>query len=207
MLLASTLIIGVLTSLIVKFFIGKWKLYQINVQSPNLYPFVIEFFYASMLMASSDFTQRLEFMNKYCWKYDGMVKFWLGPTLGILLTSPKYVHKVLNSPMCLEKWNLFYNTIDRRGGLIFGSVKNKWKEHRKVLNVVFGKSYLESYKSIYDSSANRLCSELEKKLENVDFDFFKCVRPICLNIVLESSTGRNIYDYPQLEELMDAVRM
>lgn len=205
MLLVS-LIIAVVTCLTAKFLIEKWKLYQIKVPAPNTYPFIIEFFYVIIHLSVGDYLARLNFMNKFSYKFDEMVKFWFGTSLAVLLTHPKHVHTVLNSNMCLEKWSLYYDAIERDGGLIFGSVKKNWKVHRKILNHVFGASYLNSYKPIYESNAKRLCNKLDQFGKD-EFDFFKYVRPISLNIVLESSTGRDYLNYEHIEELMDAVRM
>lgn len=73
-----TITVGVLTSLLVKYLIEKWKLYQIKVPGPNLHPFLIEFFYGVYNGATLDFKERLQFLRRYSHTYDGMVKFWFG---------------------------------------------------------------------------------------------------------------------------------
>jgi cytochrome P450 len=208
MLLVSAIFFGVFTTLIVKFFFEKWKLYQINIPQAKHGPKIVEYVYYSYLLVTLNMQERFELLVSIAtMKYD-WAKVFLGFRLMIVLISPEKIHKVLNSPYCLEKFNLFYDTIDRKGGLIFGSVKNNWKLHRKILNVTFSKSFLESYTPTYEENAQHLIEKIEANInEDDEFDFFKYVRPITLNIVLQSTTGQNVLDLPNLEDLVDAVRM
>jgi hypothetical protein len=80
-LIVPTILFCVILSFLLKYLVGKWKLYQIKVPGMKLFPFVIEFFYAIYNGAKLDFQERLELLTLYSHTYNGMVKFWFGKIL------------------------------------------------------------------------------------------------------------------------------
>ncbi|RZB39934.1 p450 domain containing protein [Asbolus verrucosus] len=111
-------------------------------------------------------------------KYDGSIfKIWLGPSLIILLTRPKDVEVVLKS--CLNKPSAYEFTIPLLGrGLITAEVE-KWKQHRKLINLTFNQKILNSYVDTFVKHSNILTEKLKttsgeiqvierKRRENLD---------------------------------------
>lgn len=158
----TAIFIAILMSLFVNILIEKWKLYQIKVPGPRMYPFVIEFFYTLYKIATLDFVQRLKFITQFSHKYDEWVKFWLGPSLVVLVNSPELTHKVLNHPKCTEKSHLIYDLFGEDAGLATRRINKKWKSHRKVLSVPYGANSLKMYRNIIESNANSFCDHIEK---------------------------------------------
>lgn len=206
-LLVSAVIFGIVVHFLVKFVISKWKLFQVNIVGLNiLHPF-FDIFYANFVVAFSDYQQRFDIITKFSMDTSPLIKFWFGTTLAIFVNHPDKIQKVLLSSQCLEKWNLFYHLMDRNSGLIAGSVRNKWKEHRKFFNFSFGMNSLESYRSIFENNAKTLCDDLESEIHCGEFDFFAKTKLISLNIISEAFVGLKIIDHPNIHEILKAFDM
>lgn len=199
---------GIFSIFLVKFFKRFWRLYSLDIPEPKLYPFVIEYFYANYILAKSSYQERFTILTEYSWKYPEYVKFWFGTTLSIIVNSPEKIQKVLLSPKCTEKWNLFYKLIERDDGLIAGSTRKNWRDHRKFFNVAFGLNSLEKYRLVFEKNAKKFCNFLENEASTgTEFDFFQKFKPFAFNILSETFLGLNGEDFTNLENIIESFEM
>lgn len=172
-----------------KFSFKLWKLNKIEIKNLNIFPFYIEVFYPAVKLAIMTAEERFQTIANYSWTNPDIVKFWLGPKLTLLISNPEKMHKTLSSPKCLEKWNIFYKLMERDHGLISGSCKAKWKEHRKLFNSSFSIKMLESFVPTFIEFSEILCEKLHTKVESDEFDFFAFSKRISFDILCTTSLG------------------
>lgn len=66
---------------------------------------------------------RFELLHRMCLGFTTIIKLWMGPNLlWIFLNDPKYIQKLLLSPVCLEK-PFFYKFLRLDSGLISSKCK------------------------------------------------------------------------------------
>lgn len=205
----SFLIFGILAALLsyctFSFFRDKYKLYKLNI--PDALPLVLATFSPVIFLAMASSDERFEVMAYFCFKFRDMMKVWLGPKLLIFVNSPERVQKVVLSPKCLEKWNFFYSLMDRDNGLIAGSLKRKWKDHRKFFNFAFNLKILESFLPTFVEYSDIMCDDLSKEVGREAFDFFMYAKKSSFDILCATSLGANMKDYkkkPFYETIFDA---
>jgi cytochrome P450 len=197
---------GILVFNFVKFFVDKRKCFTVKIPGANLFHPFIEFFYANYLLGTSNLEKRFDFISHFSSAYPEIMKFWLGSNLVIFINSPEKMQKVLMSSKCLEKWDVIYGLMDRNAGLIAGSVRRKWKEHRKFFNISFGPNFLENYRLSFEKNSKLFCDSLhvEHDLKNGEFDFFAKIKPVSLSIMCEIFAGFNANDYSNIQEIIEA---
>lgn len=205
----SFFIIGVVLALLsyfaFNFFRDKYKLYKLNI--PDALPLVLATFSPVIFLAIASSDERFEVMAYFCFKFRDMMKIWLGPKLLIFVNNPERVQKVVLSSKCLEKWNFFYSLMDRDNGLIAGSLKRKWKDHRKFFNFAFNLKIIESFLPTFVEYSQNLCNDLTKEVGLEAFDFFAYAKKSSFDILCTTSLGANMNDYkkkPFYEKIFDA---
>lgn len=192
---------------LIKIFERFLKLSKLKIPEPKLHLPLIEFFHVNYMLAKSTYQERFKIITEYAWKYPECVKFWFGPTRVILVNSPVKIKRVLLAPECIEKWNLFYQLMDRNNGLISGSTRKNWKEHRKFFNFSFGLN-IDMYRENFEENAKNFIEELTvEAARGKEFDFFKKFKPFAFNILCESLMGLNINNLKNVAELLDAYDM
>ena len=86
---------------------------------------------------------RFNLLHEMCLKYPNTLKLWLGPTmLWVLVNEPRYIQKILLSPICLEK-PFFYKFLRLDSGLISSKCKFFWCELSKPVFDFFSLSFSE----------------------------------------------------------------
>lgn len=203
--------IGLFGYLLVKFLGHQRKLHRIKIPIPNTFPFIIEIFYPVLKLGIASAEERFSIIASYCFKFPDMMKLWLGPKMVIFVNNPDRIQKVLMSQKCLEKWNFFYNLMERDHGLISASVKGKWKEHRKFFNFSFNLKILESFMPTFVDYSEVLCENLAKEIgsEN-EFDFLVYAKKASFDILCATSLGTNVKDLKNekiYEKIFDAFEM
>lgn len=102
---------------------------------------------------------------------------WLGPNLLIIISSPKDMQVVLNSPYCLEKPYL-YEFMDHDNVGLFLAKAHIWKPTRKLLNPTFNNKIMSSFIPIFNERTKTMVDNLERMVDQDHFDiskqFFAC---------------------------------
>ena len=185
----------------VKFLKSKLVLHRLNIPYPKAYPFLIEIFYPLFKLGLSSDEERFKLIAEYSFKFPDVMKVWLGPKMLIFVNSPERIQKVLLSQKCLEKWHMFYRLFERNSGLIAGSTKANWKEHRKFFNFSFNIKIIESFFPIFSKYSESLCSELKKEVGKVEeFDMFKYASRNSFDILCATTLGSNIKEFRSQED-------
>ena len=191
----------------VKFLKDKLVLHRLNIPYPKVYPFLIEIFYPLFRFGLSSDEERFKLIAGYSFTSSDMIKVWLGPKMLIFVNSPEKIQKVLLSQKCLEKWHMFYRLFERNSGLIAGSTKANWKEHRKFFNFSFNIKIIQSFFPTFSKYSEALCSELKKEIGKVEeFDMFKYASRNSFDILCATTLGSNIKEFRQedYEKIFDA---
>ena len=186
----------------VKFFKDKLVLHRLNIPYPKAYPFLIEIFYPLFKLGLADDEERFKLIAEFCLKFPDLLKIWVGPKMLIFVNSPERIQKVLLSQKCLEKWNLFYRLIGRDSGLIAGSTKANWKEHRKFFNFSFNIKIIESFFPIFSKYSESLCSELKQEIGKGEFDMLKHAKQSSFEILCATTLGSNMKDLKNADEFV-----
>lgn len=174
-----------------KFFRRQSVLYKLNIPVLNKFPFVIELFYPIIHLGLASAEERFNVIGEYCKAFPDLLKIWFGHKMVILVSNPDRIQKILFSPKCLEKWNLFYALMERDHGLISASPKRKWKEHRKFFNFSFSLKIIESFLPTFRECSETLCSTLEKEVGKGEFDFLAYAKNVSFDILCATSLGTN----------------
>lgn len=192
---AAIIFLILLICLISKFICKLWILHRIKIRYPNDFSIFIEVFYPIVKLGVSSAEDRFKILSEYCWRFPGVLKFWVGPKLVIFVNNPELIQKVLFSPKCLEKWNLFYSLMERDHGLISASVKQKWREHRKFFNFSFNRKTLDSFLPTFCEFSELLCRNLEKEIDGSEFDFVSHAKKTSFDILCATLLGTDMNDY------------
>lgn len=177
---------------LVKFLITKWKLQQIKIPNVNNFPFLVEIFYPIIKIGISSDEARFKILTEYGTKFPDMMKLWFGPNLVVFVNHPDRIQKVLMAPQCLEKLNFIYKLMERDHGLTAASTKNKWKEHRKLLNFSFSLKVLENFLPTFSKYGCILCDQLMREANGREFDFFEYAKRSSFDVLCATTLGTDI---------------
>lgn len=202
----TSLIFGIFSSFVLKFLVKflyrRWKMSRVKIPYPKFKPLWIEIFYGNYLLVTSTSAKRFKVLCDLMSQRSKPFKMWFGINIGIVVNTPEMIQKVLYSPSCLEKWKLFYQYMERKVGLVAGSVRGNWQENRKFYNHFFGLNYLENYCKVFEKHSKILCHELESELNKGEFDISKKFRQFSFKIISETLLGED--NYNQADEVLDA---
>lgn len=197
------------TCLGLKLFHGFWKLQQLKI--PDLrftrYPNFIDSIYKLIKLGISTPEERFTVMADVCYQHPDMSKCWLGPNLVVFTNNPQRIQKVLLSPKCGDKWEMFYTFMHRENGLIAARTNLKWKEHRKFFNFCFSIPSIESFVPMFSSCSDDLCASLEKQKQGVPFDFLPIIKKFSFNTLFTTSMDMkalDVFDEKTLEKIYDS---
>jgi cytochrome P450 family 4 len=206
--LVSGIFVVFIAAITYKLLKDRYKLFKLNITEPKDFPFIVEFFYPIIMLGMGSAEERFKLIADYCLRFPDMVKMWLGPKMLIFTSNPDRIQKILLSQKCLEKWNFFYGLMERDHGLISGSLKRKWKDHRKFFNFSFNLKILESFLPSFIDYSEVLCNQLAADVETQEFDFFMYAKKISFDILCATSLGTNMMDFKNnksfYEKIFDA---
>lgn len=168
-----------------------WIHHKIPIPRPNVFPFVIEIFYPVFKLGLMSAEDRFKMIAEYSWRNGDLMKIWFGHKMAIFVSGPDRIQKVLLSSKCLEKWNLFYELMERKDGLIAASTTRNWKDHRKFFNFSFSLTIIESFVPTFVKHINNFCKELETESGDKEFDFFGYSKRLSFDILCATSLGIN----------------
>lgn len=125
-----------------------------------------------------------------------------------MINSPELVQKILNSPKCLEKWDLIYSLFGRDNGLVTGKTTSKWKDHRKALSISHTMNSIESYRKIFDDNVKLFCQELRKDNQDEnEFDFHAKFSLTAFKSLSSIFFGQNLENDSICLDIIKAMRM
>ncbi|KAJ6635266.1 Cytochrome P450 4c21 [Pseudolycoriella hygida] len=184
--------------------------YELNIPYHKFnprYPFCIERLYTILKLAITSAEERFKIINALCLQYSDMVKVWFGPQLVVFVNHPQRVQKVLRSPECTDKWDMFYRLIERENALTFRTASAKWKEHRKFFNFSYSLPALESYMNTFADVGDEFCEILYKKKAGSVFNIQEIVKKICFDMLCETSCDMKtkvMFDESTYEDIINA---
>lgn len=193
-ILLWTIVVALVSVVIFKFLRAKWVLQQLNIPDLKFFPLAIEVFYPIIKLGILSDENRFQFMAKLAWDNPDMIKFWLGHKMTVMVNNPDRFQKILLSQKCIEKWNLIYGLVERDHGLIAGSAKRKWKDHRKFFNFSFNLNLLEKFLPTFLDYTEILCKSIEKEVNGKNFDFLQYTKRTSFNILCATVLGTDMTD-------------
>ncbi len=182
-------------------------LHQLNIPYHKFipkYPFFIERLYTIVKLGISNSEQRFKIITELCLQYPDMVKVWFGPQLVVFVNHPQRIQKVLMSPKCADKWNLFYVLMERETALTAGRTNLKWKEHRKFFNYCFSLTALESFVKIFAEHSDYFCETLKGETKGIEFSFLPIAKKFAFDVLCETSfdmKAKDLFDESTYEEI------
>lgn len=193
-LLVLSFVIG---AILMKFFLIQFQIAQIKIPSLIGVP-VLDFIYSNYLFLFGSIEKRQKIFNNLLPNYDKFFKIWFGHILGIVITGPEQIKKVLSSSKCSEKFHLFYEFIDTKNSLVSGSMLHRWPVSRKFCNASFSPISLQSMRVIFEKNGKALERMIELKVsENKEFDMLKLTTPISVEIFSKVFLGLSGYEETQ----------
>ncbi|KAJ6636721.1 putative cytochrome P450, partial [Pseudolycoriella hygida] len=131
--------------------------------------------------------------------FENPSRYWFGPTLIIVVSSPNDMQTVLNSPHCLQKPYL-YSFFDVENNGLFMAKAHIWKPTRKLLNPTFNNKILSSFIPVFNEKTKIMADNLMPLSHGAEpFDiskqFFACTLDMVCATTLgahyEFQTGKN----------------
>lgn len=158
------------------------------------FPFFVERLYTIIKLGISTSEERFSIITGLCLRYSDMVKVWFGPILVVFVNHPQRIQKVLLSPKCADKWNLFYVLMERETALTAGRTNLKWKEHRKFFNYCFSLSALESFVKTFAERSDEFCETLNRERKGNEFNFLPIAKKFAFDVLCETSLDMKAKD-------------
>lgn len=208
-MLSVLLLIGALCVALFVYFIASCNPLQIMPNIPYYkfnpkYPFFIERIYTIVKLSIANAEERLTIITSVCLQCSDMVKIWFGPVLVVFVSQPERIKKILMSPKCADKWNLFYNLIERDTALTFAKATSKWKEHRKFFIPCFNLLSQGSFVRVFDENSKDVCEALKRETTRKEFDFHLYAKKFCFDILCETMADikpRSFFDEATYERI------
>ncbi|KAL3287727.1 hypothetical protein HHI36_002191 [Cryptolaemus montrouzieri] len=121
--------------------------------------------------------------------YPDFFRVWFSYRLIFSTSKPEHLEILLNNPLSLEKDHFYRFTKPIVGNGLLVAPVDIWRKHRKIINLAFGQKVLGTFVPIYAEQSKILITNLEKKVEETDFDIFPLLSAYTLDSLCESSMG------------------
>lgn len=121
--------------------------------------------------------------------YGTQFRFWLGPKLMVVLTDPRDIEVILNSPKAAYKdpvYRFLEKFIGR--GLITGSGP-KHRTHRRVIMPMLNGKVLDAYVEYFDRRSRYSADRLEELADTEEFDIYPYMEHCTIDIILDTIMG------------------
>lgn len=158
------------------------------------YPLLVESFYTIIKLGISSSEERFKVFGELCLQYSDSVKIWFGPKLVVFVNHPDRIQKVLLSQKCADKWNLFYDLMERETALTASRATPRWKEHRKFFNNCFISLAIDTFAKAFADCSDDLVVNLKKHSDGMEFDFLPLAKKFSFCIVCETALDMKTKD-------------
>ncbi|XKL61636.1 hypothetical protein PGB90_001469 [Kerria lacca] len=124
------------------------------------------------------------------YKYGHIYRLWLGKKLFVILSDPDDIEKFLSRSTHLNKTET-YRLLDKWLGNkgLLTSDADVWRNHRKILTPAFHFKMLENSVPTMKKNAQILSQQLEKKINQPEFDIESFIEKCSLDIISETAMG------------------
>nr|XP_019562040.2 cytochrome P450 4c21-like [Aedes albopictus] len=163
----------------------------------------VSFLGMDLTMAVENEVQRFESVWQMFLSHERMFRHLLGPIMGIGVSHPDLMQKVLSHPDCLEK-PFFYKFIQLENG-IFSAEYKLWKSQRKALNPAFNMKILNSFIPIFEDCSRRMVAELNKCVHGGTVDMFQFTSKCTLEMVCATTLGSNVLERKGSDEFLRSI--
>ncbi|XP_055711730.1 cytochrome P450 4d10-like [Phlebotomus papatasi] len=121
--------------------------------------------------------------------YGSCVRMWLGSTLNIMISDPKYVEILLSSNTLIDKSEDYTFLRNWLGDGLLLSTGKKWHSRRKIITPTFHFKILEQFVEIFDRQGDTFVETLKKVKPNGSVNIYPLVTLYALDVICESAMG------------------
>ncbi|CAH0559426.1 unnamed protein product [Brassicogethes aeneus] len=133
--------------------------------------------------------------------YSSPMKLWMGPRLVIFIKDPNQLQILMQSSKMSKKSYVYRFLEPFMGKGLFTSAGLQHKTQRKLLQPLFGPTYIESYSYLFQKHADKLAKTLESKVDGKDFDILHYLHDAAfeatMDIMLEDK-NEHTFDYKDM---------
>ncbi|KAJ3650713.1 hypothetical protein Zmor_016795 [Zophobas morio] len=139
---------------------------------------------------TGDANEIFDSVSKHFDRCTYIVKAWIGPILVCGITKPEYLEKVLTSPNTNSRVYLLRRVArDFLGNGLFTAPRPVWKRHRKMINPILNRKFLDRFVEVFGTRAVILGERLEEYVGRRNVDLLQIVSRCTLDIAFETTIG------------------
>uniref|UniRef100_A0A2A4IZA0 Cytochrome P450 n=1 Tax=Heliothis virescens TaxID=7102 RepID=A0A2A4IZA0_HELVI len=138
--------------------------------------------------------------------YGGVMRFWLGPDLNILVSNPDELKLLLSNTKTSVKGPQYQYMAQVLGGGILSGSGPTWRKHRKIANPNYGKRAIESYSEVFNIEVDYLLHKF-RTVKRGQFDVYTDVVRTTSHAVCQTLMGltkEQTLKLPHIEEVIDS---
>ncbi|CAH1107559.1 unnamed protein product [Psylliodes chrysocephalus] len=174
----------------IKYLWSRRKLYWYSMNIPG--PFGLPLIGSAVLFIGKE-SKILSMLQSIQQQFPGIYKLWMGPDLYFMVSDPKYIEIILNSPRAIEKQFYIYEPFAEilGDGLLTTNAK-KWRHHRKTITPSFNQKILESFVDVFADKSKVFAEKISKLVGKKDVDWYILVSRCTLDTICETAMGINM---------------
>nr|XP_049699168.1 cytochrome P450 4c3 [Helicoverpa armigera]WRX06017.1 CYP367B2 [Helicoverpa armigera] len=147
-----------------------------------------------------------EVVRKLMADYGGVMRFWLGPDLNILVSNPDELKLLLSNTKTSVKGPQYKYMAEVLGGGILSGSGPIWRKHRKIATPNYGKRAIESYGEAFNIEVDSLLHKFRTEKRG-EFNVYKDVVRTTSYAVCQTLMGltkEQTLKLPHIEEVIDS---
>ncbi|XP_064074794.1 cytochrome P450 4C1-like [Vanessa tameamea] len=133
-----------------------------------------------------DLFKRIQIIGERTNESGGVAKFFFGPLLVHVVTSPDDASTVLSN--CMEKMFVYSMIEPYIGCELLAAPFSLWKTNRRLINHAFKQNILDGYTDLFNKQAERLSVAMAAEI-NKEYDFRKIITRILLETSFHTTMG------------------
>ncbi|XP_046972876.1 cytochrome P450 4C1-like [Vanessa cardui] len=137
----------------------------------------------------TDLFKQVQIIGERTNEVGGLAKFFVGPLLVHVVTTPDDASTVLSS--CMEKMFVYSMVEPYFGCELIGAPYSIWKTNRRLINHAFKQNILDGYYDFFNKQAKRLSDAMSTEI-NKESDFRNIISRILLEISCQTMMGIDV---------------